>query len=624
MTELKNSIDERIRLYLLGHPQDAASVIVGINGGAYTVTSVAGTTTSTNAVTALTAAVNAVPSAGGTILLLPGTYNLTATWNITASNITIKGSGKNATYLQCASTLTGSEAINCGGRDAAVEAALTANANAGEQTVQMTNANGALFAIGNYVLLKSTEQIDSSSANLQAGEIKTITNIQVDTPGAGTTTITFEDVNYDGYTTANTAELAKINMATDIVFEDLTFINAASSNTTPFGDFLFKWIDGLTIRNCEYLNGWTGLILISCINFQVNDYSCYNIQGGTNTGYGLSVACASQNGTVHMISRGKVKHSQTTQALSVASLANANGIPRNITFNGCVSVSPTGGSHYNTHEPGENICFVGCVAIGGLSESTDHYGFYIRTPRTLISGCSIQQVTQDAIFLEATADGTTIVGNNCNIVYRDADTNGGRFIDAASGTIDVVVSGNYITGCARQAIICASACHDWVITGNRFIGNNTSTAGAAIHCVGSNNWLITGNSCSGANSKLVITTTTSDSYVITGNRHSGATQVISSDLVGTAYLLRNNIGAGLVTETIGTASILNGTTSIAVTHGLSYTPSAGEITITPTENPTNTAGTIWVDTITSTQFTVNCENDPGASNLDFAWSVRRV
>ena len=41
--------------------------------------------------------------------------------------------------------------------------------------------------------------------------------------------------------------------------------------------------------------------------------------------------------------------------------------------------------------------------------------------------------------------------------------------------------------------------------------------------------------------------------------------------------------------------------------------------VTLAENPTNTPGAIWVDTITSTQFNVNCENDPGASNLDFGW-----
>lgn len=74
----------------------------------------------------------------------------------------------------------------------------------------------------------------------------------------------------------------------------------------------------------------------------------------------------------------------------------------------------------------------------------------------------------------------------------------------------------------------------------------------------------------------------------------------------------------------GTGSILSGNTSIAITHGLDYIPTAAEITITPTKNPTNTPGLIWVDTTTATQFTVNCEADPGASNFDFAWAARQV
>jgi hypothetical protein len=77
-------------------------------------------------------------------------------------------------------------------------------------------------------------------------------------------------------------------------------------------------------------------------------------------------------------------------------------------------------------------------------------------------------------------------------------------------------------------------------------------------------------------------------------------------------------------DNTGSATILSGATSAVVTHGCSHTPKAGEIVITPTENPTNDPGNIWVDTLTSTQFTVHCRNDPGASNLDFEWAVRRI
>ena len=87
----------------------------------------------------------------------------------------------------------------------------------------------------------------------------------------------------------------------------------------------------------------------------------------------------------------------------------------------------------------------------------------------------------------------------------------------------------------------------------------------------------------------------------------------------------NILQTGVITDSIsrnfyGTGSILNGTTSIVITHNQGFAYPLGCILITLGENPTNTPGAIWVDTITTNAFTVNCENDPGASNLDFGWS----
>ena len=81
---------------------------------------------------------------------------------------------------------------------------------------------------------------------------------------------------------------------------------------------------------------------------------------------------------------------------------------------------------------------------------------------------------------------------------------------------------------------------------------------------------------------------------------------------------------GYITENSGTGSIANATTADVITHGCSYTPAAADIVITLTENPTTSPGAIWVDTIGAAEFTVNCEVDPGASNLDFSWAVRKV
>jgi len=96
---------------------------------------------------------------------------------------------------------------------------------------------------------------------------------------------------------------------------------------------------------------------------------------------------------------------------------------------------------------------------------------------------------------------------------------------------------------------------------------------------------------------------------------------------GSVSKARNNIGypgagqTGHVTENSGTGSIVNGQTTDVITHGLAVTPTVDDIAITLAENPTNTPGAIWVDTIGATTFKVNCENDPGATGLDFGWKA---
>jgi hypothetical protein len=77
-----------------------------------------------------------------------------------------------------------------------------------------------------------------------------------------------------------------------------------------------------------------------------------------------------------------------------------------------------------------------------------------------------------------------------------------------------------------------------------------------------------------------------------------------------------------ISENKGTGTITSGNTSVAVTHGLSATPSLEDIQIVLGEQGTNDPGNVWVDTIGATTFTVNCRNDPGASGLDFGWHAK--
>lgn len=84
---------------------------------------------------------------------------------------------------------------------------------------------------------------------------------------------------------------------------------------------------------------------------------------------------------------------------------------------------------------------------------------------------------------------------------------------------------------------------------------------------------------------------------------------------------------GLVSRNQGTTAITSGNTSVTVPHGLSSgtlgAPIAGEILITPTNDPTNAVANYWVDNITITSFDLNVDTDPGASGFTFGWTASR-
>jgi hypothetical protein len=69
----------------------------------------------------------------------------------------------------------------------------------------------------------------------------------------------------------------------------------------------------------------------------------------------------------------------------------------------------------------------------------------------------------------------------------------------------------------------------------------------------------------------------------------------------------------------GTATILNGSTAVVVTHGLSVTPGIEDISVTPIEL-WGTATQFRATNPTATEFTIEVDQDPG-QDVDFAWSA---
>lgn len=69
----------------------------------------------------------------------------------------------------------------------------------------------------------------------------------------------------------------------------------------------------------------------------------------------------------------------------------------------------------------------------------------------------------------------------------------------------------------------------------------------------------------------------------------------------------------------GTATIVNGQTTIAVTHGLGTTPGVNDIVLTPKANWGNAADW-WVTDPTSTDFDITTSTNPG-EDVAFAWQA---
>lgn len=111
-----------------------------------------------------------------------------------------------------------------------------------------------------------------------------------------------------------------------------------------------------------------------------------------------------------------------------------------------------------------------------------------------------------------------------------------------------------------------------------------------------------------------------DFNVYTANNIAGmATR--GMNVSGTHSIVRNNLG--FKTENSGNQTMSAVSTTVAVTHGLDYTPNINDITITPRGN-SNSCTSWWVTNPTSTQFTINCNFAPTATSLNFAWSIKRT
>ena len=433
----------------------------------------------TDATTHIQSVLDAAAVAGGVVNIPAGNYLISATLNITASNIAVVGSaGQGTTKLVAASSMTGSSPLfTIGVASFGTDRALTANAVPGNVSVTMSSGDASSFAVGNYVLLKSLKPIDNEDANKFAGEIHQVTAVSG-------TTVSIDDVVYDTYTTAQTAALTAVTFLKNITLRGFTAYSTAASSTLTTGFVHCRYIDNLTIDNVEVGPAFHSLQLRSCINVRVA--ACYihdMAESGANLRYGVWVCAACRNVTIQDCRFARTRHAVTTGG---STGTNNNGVIRNLIVSGCTSLEAQS-AHYDCHEPTEGVTFSSNTAIGGDSEVADQavIGIQMRGRNVTLIGNVIRAIPGRGIMIHGgVANGVAIVGNTISGITPSKAGTGtadgtGIYFDTG-GASRHIISGNTIFDCYSRAISASGANNDVVVTGNVIENAPNQGSGATI------------------------------------------------------------------------------------------------------------------------------------------------
>ena len=495
--------------------------------------------------TSLQPAIDALPATGGKIFVKAGVYPITSTITITESNVQIQGEGMGITAFVGDSAMTGNTpALQAFNAAAGTARKLLAPTALGDTTLTTSPADAASFAAGDYVLLHSDKVVDTEIITKHAGEIKQITAVD---PTSGV--ITVDDQIFDTYTVEDSASVVRITMLQNITLSDFSITTTAPSSTLNVGFTHFRFIENLQIQRIEAHDAYnSGIHLQSVRNANISDCFIHHISDVTPPSqekYGIVVGTASQNVSITGCRFSHTRHAVTTGS---SSGTNQNGVQRNIVVANCTSMLADT-AHFDTHQPVENVTFVGCVAIGGVPAITEAYGFQMRGRNCSIIGCTVlQPIGRGIMLFGPVSSGASIVGNMVANVKAIGSTSGTGIYFAGPETLgepatsNHTVTGNVIKNCEGSAIANGGLNTDIVISGNIIENTNSVVPGAAIQLTDAERILITGNNFSETVPNAAIAMAgNSDNWQITQNYlDDSATDPVS--LLGAGSVVINNAG----------------------------------------------------------------------------------
>lgn len=255
--------------------------------------------------------------------------------------------------------------------------------------------------------------------------------------------------------------------------------------------------------------------------------------------------------------------------------------------------------------------------IGGSTASNNHvitnnvlrdspgaidYAIKLLDSGHVVEGNRITNWDNDAINLSGTTN--SIISNN---VISEVTAGFGVGINIGTGVADVTIENNiiYDLGTVAQkgwGIRILASPGD--VTGVTIRGNRVFDSGAGVQEYGI---------------FLQVVSATSEVQIEDNYLEGNVTAAIGSagSLSSTVKAIRNR---GFVTENSGTATVASGNTFIDVSHGLSITPGAEDIQVTPTNN-LGSSTKFWISNFGASTFRINVDADPGGTTATFSWSA---
>jgi hypothetical protein len=415
---------------------------------------------------------------------------------------------------------------------------LTANASRTNLSVSVAAGSESGFSVGDYVLIYSERQPDTSAQ--KDGEFQIV-------KATSSGSITLQDGLWGDYTTANTASIRKLNPVSNIRIFGGGKIRGSGTNDKLLTFYRCNdvHVDGIIFEDGDL----EALTFQSALNFSATNCSFYR-SNNTGTGYGVAIFDGSQWG--HIVGN---KFIDCRHGVSGGGNVGGYGLNR---FINIVGNNAYGGldSGYDGHSPCQYWNFVGNTATaenGTNSDGITWQGLDVVISDNTLIGCKNYGILLEPRRPEDQT-GLAVRGN----VIRDSGLFGIYLIPVGTaGTISGVdIVGNTILNAANHGVLARSNTANRAINGLN-IANNTviSSAQRGVYVLSEAATIsavnVSGNTIHGSGAEGIYVYANTADIVNCGVRDNSITMTTATDTIGVQTGATGNFSQLTITGNVG-------------------------------------------------------------------------